>query len=317
MNIDLSTQRIAVTGGAGFLGQAVVRGLQKRGCASIGVPRSRDYDLRTESGVQRFYDDFRPDVVLHLAASVGGIGINARRPGSFFYDNAMMGLQLMEVGRRTGLSKFVAVGSVCAYPKFAAVPFQESELWSGYPEETNAPYGIAKKMMLVQQQGYRAEFGFNAVHLVMVNLYGPGDDFSFETSHAIPAIMRRCIEAKSEDQASITLWGDGSPTREFLYVNDAAEALLLAAECYNEDEPVNIGTGQEISIRDVAERIKAVVGYAGTIEWDASKPNGQPRRCLDVSRARDHFGFEAGTALDDGLRKTFEWYESSRLVTAV
>ncbi len=308
MAIDLTTKRIAVTGGEGFLGRTVVARLQADGCARIGVPRHRDFDLRTEIGVGRFYDALRPEIVIHLAAAVGGIGANQRRPGEFFYDNAIMGTQLIEFGRRAGIEKFVSIGTVCSYPKFTPVPFREQELWNGYPEETNAPYGIAKKMMLVQSQAYRQQYGFNAIHLIMVNLYGPGDDFSLDTSHAVAAILRKCVEARDARQPHLTLWGDGSPTREFLYVQDAADGIIKATRQYDGAEPVNLGAGREISIRDLAGRIAAITGYEGEIRWDTSRPNGQPRRGLDTSRAKECFGFEAQTKLDDGLRAAYEWY---------
>ena len=308
MAIDLTTKRIAVTGGEGFLGRAVVARLQADGCSRIDIARRRDFDLRTEFGVGRFYDELRPEVVIHLAAAVGGIGANLQRPGEFFYDNAVMGTQLIEFGRRAGIEKFVSIGTVCSYPKFTPVPFREDDLWNGYPEETNAPYGLAKKMMLVQSQAYRRQYGFNAIHLIMVNLYGPGDDFSPDTSHAVAAILRKCVEARETGQSSITLWGDGSPTREFLYVEDAADGIIKAAQRYDDAEPVNLGAGREIAIRDLAARIAAITGFDGEIRWDTSRPNGQPRRGLDTTRAKECFGFEAHTTLDDGLRAAYEWY---------
>ncbi len=308
MVIDLTSKRIAVTGGEGFLGRAVVARLQADGCSHVDVVRRCDFDLRTEAGVGSFYDKLRPEIVIHLAATVGGIGANQQRPGEFFYDNAIMGTQLIEFGRRAGIEKFVSIGTVCSYPKFTPVPFREEELWNGYPEETNAPYGIAKKMMLVQSQAYRQQYGFNAIHLIMVNLYGPGDNFSPDASHAVAAILRKCVEATEARQASLTLWGDGSPTREFLYVEDAADGIIKATRQYDGAEPVNLGAGREIAIRELAARIAAITGFEGEIRWDASRPNGQPRRSLDTSRAQRWFGFEARTSFDDGLQATYEWY---------
>jgi GDP-L-fucose synthase len=303
-----SKKNVVVTGGAGFLGSVVVAKLKERGCRDIFVPRSKEYDLRDRDAITRLYQQIRPQILIHLAAVVGGIGANRANPGKFYYDNAIMGLQLMEYARQFGVEKFVAVGTICAYPKFTPLPFKEDDLWNGYPEETNAPYGLAKKMMLVQAQAYRAQYGFNAIYLLPVNLYGPGDNFDLETSHVIPAIIRKCVEAKETRQQQITLWGDGSPTREFLYVEDAAEGLLLAAEHYNGDQPVNLGSGQEIKIRDLAGMIAAEVGFTGNIFWDTTKPNGQPRRCLDVSRATELFGFTAKSSLKEGLRSTISWY---------
>ncbi len=303
-------RRVTVTGGAGFLGSFVVEKLQQRGCRDIFVPRSWQYDLVEMDAVKRLYRDTRPDIVLHLAARVGGIGANRTNAGKFFYENAMMGIQLMEQARLGGLEKFVALGTVCAYPKFAPVPFKEEALWDGYPEETNAPYGLAKKMILVQAQAYRQQYGFNSIYLLPVNLYGPRDNFNLETSHVIPALIRKCLEAKECGEPEIICWGDGSPTREFLYVEDCAEAILLATERYNECEAVNIGTGQEISIRDLIKLIAQLTEYHGRIVWDTTKPNGQPRRCLDTERARKLFGFSANTDLREGLRRTIEWYLS-------
>ena len=301
-------KRVTVTGGAGFLGCYVVEKLRERGCREVFVPRSREYDLRKEPDVSRMYQDAQPDLVLHLAAKVGGIGANRAHPGSFFYDNLMMGVQLMEHARSCAVEKFVAIGTICAYPKFTPVPFREDDLWEGYPEETNAPYGLAKKMLLVQAQAYRQEYGFNAIHLLPVNLYGPRDNFDLETSHVIPALIRKFVEANERGESQVRLWGDGSPTREFLYVEDAAEGILLAAERYNGSQPVNLGSGMEISICDLADQIRGLVGYDGEIVWDTSKPNGQPRRGLDVSRARMAFGFEAQILFAEGLRKTLDWY---------
>jgi GDP-L-fucose synthase len=305
-------KKVIVTGGAGFLGSFVVKKLKDRGCRHVFVPRSADYDLRDRDAILRIYREVRPQLVIHLAAVVGGIGANRANPGKFFYDNALMGLQLMEYARQFDVKKFVAVGTVCAYPKFTPLPFKEENLWNGYPEETNAPYGLAKKMMLVQAQAYRAQYGFNAIYLLPVNLYGPRDNFDLETSHVIPAIIRKCIEAKEAGLREIILWGDGSPTREFLYVEDAAEGLLLAAERYNGEQPVNLGSGEEITIHDLAVMIADQVGFTGQIVWDTSQPNGQPRRCLDVSRAAKLFGFRAIYPLRHGIAKTLSWYQSER-----
>ena len=303
-----SGRRVVVTGGAGFLGSHVVEKLVQRGCRDVVVPRSREYDLRDRDAIIRLYRETRPQLVIHLAAIVGGIGANRASPGRFFYDNAVMGIDLLEYARQLGVEKFVAVGTVCAYPRSTPVPFRESDLWNGYPEETNAPYGLAKKMMLVQAQAYRQQYGFNAVYLLPVNLYGPRDNFDLETGHVIPSLIRKCVEAKAQNADHITLWGDGSPTREFLYVEDAAEGILLAAEHYDGAEPVNLGTGEEISIKDLAELIAAEVGFRGRIEWDTSKPNGQPRRCLDVTRASDLFGFRATQPFRAGMAKTIAWF---------
>lgn len=303
-------KRVAVTGGAGFLGSFVVAKLRDRGCQDIFVPRSREYDLVEMESVKRLYRDAHPDMVIHLAARVGGIGANRANPGKFFYDNLLMGTQLMEQGRLSGIEKFVAVGTVCSYPKFTPIPFREEHLWDGYPEETNAPYGLAKKMLLVQSQSYRAQYGFNSIFLLPVNLYGPGDNFDPEQSHVVPALIRKCLEAKESGSAEIVCWGDGTPTREFLYVEDCAEAIVLATEKYEGGEPVNIGAGREISIKELVEQIAAITGFQGHMIWDTSKPNGQPRRCLDTSRAREFFGFTAKTDFRDGLKKTIDWYLS-------
>jgi GDP-L-fucose synthase len=301
-------RRVVVTGGAGFLGSFVVERLRERGCREIFVPRSREYDLRDRDAIVSLYEKTRPEIVIHLAAVVGGIGANRANPGRFFYDNAIMGIQLMEYARRYGVEKFVALGTVCAYPKFTPVPFKERDLWNGYPEETNAPYGLAKKMLLVQAQAYRKQYGFNAIYLLPVNLYGPSDNFDLESSHVIPAMIRKCVEAKRVGAREIVLWGDGSPTREFLYVEDAALGILLAAERYDGEKPVNLGSGEEISIRDLAALIAQEVGFTGKIVWDSTKPNGQPRRGLDVTRAEDFFGFRASCPFREGIRRTVEWY---------
>lgn len=303
-------RRVMVTGGAGFLGSHVVEQLRARGCRQIFVPRRRDYDLVDASAVRRFFDDTRPDLIIHLAARVGGIGANRANPGIFFYENLMMGVQLMEEARRRGVRKFVAVGTVCAYPKFTPVPFREENLWDGYPEETNAPYGLAKKMLLVQAQAYRQQYGFNCIFLLPANLYGPGDHLDPELSHVIPALIRKCVEARERRETSIVVWGDGSPTREFLYVEDAAEAIVLAAEHYDGPEPVNVGSGMEISIKELVQLIAQLTGFEGEILWDTSRPNGQPRRCLDTSRAERYFGFRAYTPFEKGLRRTIAWYEA-------
>jgi GDP-L-fucose synthase len=305
-------KRVTVTGGAGFLGSFVVAELKVRGCENIFVPRSFEYDLVQMESVQRLYRDARPDIVIHLAARVGGIGANRENPGKFFYDNLLMGTQLIEGARLSNVKKLVAIGTVCAYPKFAAVPFREEDLWNGYPEETNAPYGLAKKMLLVQSQSYRAQYGFNSIFLVPVNLYGPRDNFDLQSSHVIPALIRKCIDARESGSGEIVCWGDGTPTREFLYVQDCAEAIVLAAEKYDQSDPVNIGTGKEISIKTLTELIAELTGFNGNIVWDKSKPNGQPRRCLDVSRAKDLFGFVAKTSFRSGLQKTIEWYLSEQ-----
>jgi GDP-L-fucose synthase len=305
-------KRVLVTGGAGFLGSFVVEKLRERGCQHVVVPRSKEYDLRDRDAIIRLYQEVQPHIVMHLAAVVGGIGANRENPGRFFYDNAIMGIQLLEYARQFGVEKFVATGTVCAYPKFTPTPFKEDDLWEGYPEETNAPYGLAKKMLLVQAQAYRMQYGFNAIYLLPVNLYGPRDNFDLETSHVIPALIRKCVEAKDAGYGEIVLWGDGSPTREFLYVEDAAAGLLLATERYDGDQPVNLGTGEEIAIRDLAQMIAAEVGFTGAIVWDSTKPNGQPRRCLDVSRAKQLFDFHAVQRLREGISQTVAWFQAHR-----
>ncbi len=305
-------RRVVVTGGAGFLGGYVTEGLRKRGCRNILVPKIEDYDLVRMEDIIRMYEDMKPDIVLHLAAVVGGIGANREHPGEFFYKNLMMGVQLIEQGRLRGIKKFVAIGTVCAYPKHTPVPFKEEDLWGGYPEETNAPYGLAKKMLLVQSQAYRREYGFNSIFLLPVNLYGPGDNFEPQTSHVIPALIKKCVDAVENGQDYIECWGSGSVSREFIYAADAAEGILLATEKYNSPDPVNIGSGYEIRIRELAEKIAKLTGFDGEIWWDSSKPDGQPRRRLDVSRARECFGFEAKMPFDEGLRATIDWYRASR-----
>jgi len=310
--IDLRTKRICVTGGAGFLGTHLVEALRARGCEQIFVPRIEEFDLTTERDIIRMYKEARPEIVIHLAALVGGIGANREHPGSFYYKNLIMGAMLIEHARLEQVEKFVALGTICAYPKFTPVPFKEEDLWNGYPEETNAPYGIAKKGMLVQLQGYRQEYGMNGIFLLPVNLYGPRDNFDPRSSHVIPALIKKCVEARERGDEHIVCWGTGSATREFLYVADAAEGIVLATERYDGAEPVNLGAGFEISIRDLAELIARLTGFTGRIEWDTSKPDGQPRRCLETSRAERLFGFKARTGFEDGLRKTIAWYEDAR-----
>jgi GDP-L-fucose synthase len=303
-----TNRRVCVTGGAGFLGSFVVEELQRLGAKEIFVPHYEDYDLVKLSDIQRMLAKAQPEVIIHLAALAGGIGANRARPADFFYINLMMGVQLIHEAWKAGVEKFVAVGTICAYPKITPLPFKEENLWDGYPEETNAPYGLAKKMLLVQAQAYRQQYGFNAIYPLPVNLYGPRDNFHLETSHVIPALIRKCVHARNHGLPEIVLWGDGSPTREFLYVADAAHGLLLAAEHYNGSEPFNLGSGQEISIKDLALLIARLTGFEGRIIWDTSKPNGQPRRALDTSRAEQYFGFRAQTALEDGLQRTIDWY---------
>ncbi len=306
-------RRVCVTGGAGFLGSFIIEKLNQRGVQDIFIPKIQDYDLVQREAILRLLDDARPDIIIHLAAHVGGIGANREHPAEFFYDNLMMGVQLMHEAWKQGVSKFVAIGTVCAYPKFTPVPFKEDDLWLGYPEETNAPYGLAKKMLLVQAQAYREQYGFNAIYLLPVNLYGPRDNFDPRSSHVIPALIRRVIEAQEAGVDEVVVWGDGSPTREFIYAEDAAEGIVRATELYNGPEPVNIGSGNEISIKDLAELIGRLVGYQGRFVWDTSKPNGQPRRALDTSRAENYFGFRAQTNFEEGLRRTIDWYRQQQL----
>lgn len=318
-------KRVVVTGGAGFLGSFVVEKLEQRGCRDIVVPRSQDYDLVQMDAIKQLYRDARPDIVLHLAARVGGIGANQANPGKFFYDNLMMGTQLMEVGREVGVEKFVAIGTICAYPKFCPVPFKEEDIWNGYPEETNAPYGLAKKMLLTQSQAYRQQYGFNSIVLFPVNLYGPRDNFDLETSHVIPALIRKCIDSQFKQSTlgnkrdspnmalpTLSVWGTGAPTREFLYVEDAAEGILLASEKYNKSEPINLGAGFEIFIKDLVGLIIKLTGFGGKVEWDSSRPDGQPRRMLSTSKAEEEFGFKAQMTLEEGIRKTIDWYRQKR-----
>jgi GDP-L-fucose synthase len=305
-------KRICVTGGAGFLGSFVTQALERRGANYIFIPTIEEFDLVKPADILRMLDTNRPDIIIHLAALAGGIGANRARPADFFYVNLMIGVQLMHEAWKRGVSKFVAIGTVCAYPKFTPVPFEEKNLWDGYPEETNAPYGLAKKMLLVQAQAYRQQYDFNAIYLLPVNLYGPGDNFNLETSHVIPALIRKCIEAQERGDKEVVLWGDGSPTREFLYAGDAADGILTATEFYNAPDPVNIGSGNEISIKDLAMLIARLTGFGGRLVWDTSKPNGQPRRGLDTSRAAEYFGWRAKVPFEDGLRQTIEWYRQNR-----
>lgn len=306
------TRSILVTGGAGFLGSYVVNRLERLEARQVFVPRKRDTDLTQREAIERLLADTQPNLVLHLAAKAGGIGANRARPAEFFYENLIMGTQLLHAAWRHGVEKFVSIGTVCSYPKFAQVPFKEGQIWEGYPEETNAPYGLAKKMLMVQSQAYRQQYGFNSVNLIPVNLYGPRDNFDLETSHVIPALIRKLLEAKGRGDQTVVLWGDGSPTREFLYAPDAAVGIVLGAQYLETSDPVNLGSGQEIRIRDLAELIGKLTGFDGQFEWDLSKPNGQPRRALDTSKARELFGFEAETTLEDGLRQTLDWYLASR-----
>ncbi|OGP10848.1 MAG: GDP-fucose synthetase [Deltaproteobacteria bacterium RIFCSPLOWO2_12_FULL_43_16] len=305
-------RRVTVTGGSGFLGSFVVEKLKQRGCKDIFIPKSEDYDLIENEACKRLYKDAKPDVVIHLAARVGGIGANRENPGKFFYENLMMGVQMMEQGRLFGLGKFVALGTICAYPKFTPVPFKEEDLWDGYPEETNAPYGLAKKMLLVQSQAYRMQYGFNSIYLLPVNLYGPRDNFDPKSSHVIPALIKKCVDAMEKDEPSITVWGTGKATREFLYVEDCAEGIVLASEKYDKSEPINLGAGFEISIKELVTLIVGITGFKGDIVWDSTKPDGQPRRSLDTSKAKAEFGFEAKTGFEEGVKRTIDWYGKSR-----
>ncbi|HWR51700.1 MAG TPA: GDP-L-fucose synthase [Bryobacteraceae bacterium] len=315
-SMTLSTKRILVTGGAGFLGSHLVAQLQARGCTGVFVPRIEDYDLTRQPDIDRLFTEQRPEVVIHLAAVVGGIGANRANPGSFFYANAIMGIQLIEACRRYGVEKTVVLGTICAYPKFTPIPFREQDLWNGYPEETNAPYGIAKKALLVQCQAYREQYGMNAVFLLPVNLYGPRDNFDPVSSHVIPALIRKCVEAVEQGREEIVCWGTGTPTREFLYVEDAAAGIIAATERYDKPEPVNLGSGREISIRDLTQKIATLTGFGGRIVWDATQPDGQPRRCLDISRAEREFAWRARTSFEEGLKNTIDWYVAARAAAA-
>ncbi len=312
MTLNLAEKRVVVTGGAGFLGSFVTEGLKARGVADPFVVRSAEYDLRRREDIRRLFDDAKPDVVIHLAAVVGGIGANKDNPGKFFYDNMIMGLELIEQARIAGLEKFVTIGTVCAYPKFTPVPFREDAIWDGYPEETNAPYGVAKKALLVQGQAYRAQYGLNVIYLLPVNLYGPRDNFDLYSSHVIPALIRKCVTARETGAPCVEVWGDGSPSREFIHARDAAEGILSATERYDSPEPVNLGSGHEITIRDLVLKIKRLTGYEGDVVWQKDKPNGQPRRCLDTSRALETFGFKAQISLDEGIAETIAWWESAK-----
>lgn len=310
--MDLANKRIMITGGTGFLGRYVVEELKKAGATHIFVPRHRDYDLTQMSDVVKVLADSRPEVVIHLAAKVGGIGINREKPGEFFYDNLMMGAQLMEQARQRGVEKFVSIGTICAYPKFTPIPFQEDNLWDGYPEETNAPYGLAKKMLLVQGQAYREQYGFNAIYLLPVNLYGPGDNFDPASSHVIPALIKKCVDATERGDQQIVAWGSGRASREFLYVADAARAIVQATQNYSKPEPVNLGSHMEITIKELLTLIVELTGFQGEVVWDTTKPDGQPRRKLDTSRAKAEFGFQAQTDFREGLRQTIDWYLAHR-----
>ena len=313
----LDNKRIVVSGGAGFLGSFVVEKLRELGCKDIFIPRSKNYNLVEMEAIKRLYKDTKPDIVIHLAANVGGIGANRNNPGKFFYENLMMGVQMMEQGRLSEIEKFVTIATICSYPKFTPAPFKEEDLWNGYPEETNAAYGLAKKMLLVQSQAYRQQYGFNSICLFPVNLYGPKDNFDLETSHVIPALVKKCLDALKAGKNQIEVWGTGKPTREFLYVEDCAEAIIQAAEKYNRSEPVNIGTGFEISIKDLVGLICRLTGFEGKIIWDNTKPDGQPRRCLDTRRAFKEFGFKAKTDFENGLYRTIEWYKETYLYSNV
>ena len=314
--LDLRGKRVVVTGGGGFLGSFVVDRLRERGCENVMVPRKREFDLTTTDGVEKMFAAFRPEVIFHLAAVVGGIGANKDNPGSFFYQNAIMGIHLIEAARVHGVEKIIVVGSICSYPKFTPVPFKEEDLWNGYPEETNAPYGVAKKSLLVMCQAYRQQYGTNAIFLMPVNLYGPRDNFDLESSHVIPALIRKAVEARDRGVNELVCWGDGSPTREFLYVEDAAEGLITGAESYNGEDPVNLGSGFEVSIKDLTEKITRLSGFHGSLTWDTTRPNGQPQRMLDTTRAASSFGFRAKMNLEDGLAKTIAWYEKNPVSVA-
>lgn len=305
-------RKVCVTGGAGFLGSYIQETLRMRGADQIFIPRIEEYDLTSITDIRKMLNDSKPDLIIHLAALAGGIGANRARPAEFFYKNLMMGIPLMHEAWEKGVDKFVAIGTICAYPKFTPVPFKEENLWDGYPEETNAPYGLAKKMLLVQSQAYREQYGFNSIYLLPVNLYGPGDNFNLETSHVVPALIRKMIEAEEQGEKEVVLWGDGSPTREFFYAGDAARGIVLAAERYNSREPVNLGAGMEISIKDLAHLIAKLTGFSGEIIWDISKPNGQPRRAIDVSRAKEYFNFEAEMPFEEGVKKTISWFRENR-----
>jgi GDP-L-fucose synthase len=303
---------VVVTGGAGFLGHYVINSLKQRNCKSIYIPTIEEYDLRKPEDINRLYETAKPDVLIHLAAVVGGIGANRENPGKFFYDNAIMGIQLIEQARVFGLEKFVCIGTICAYPKFTPVPFKEDDLWNGYPEETNAPYGLAKKMLLVQLQAYREQYGMNGIFLLPVNLYGPGDNFNPNSSHVIPALIKKCVDAEREGRDSVEVWGTGNASREFIYAEDAAEGIVLATEKYDKPEPVNIGAGFEIKIKDLVDLIVKLTGFKGKVVWDATQPDGQPRRMLDTSRAEKEFGFKAQVSFEEGLKRTIAWYISKR-----
>ena len=315
MNLNLKEKKIVVTGGGGFLGRFVVEKLKEKGCDNIFVPRCKEYDLVEKENARKLYRDTQPNIVIHLASVVGGIGANRENPGRFFYDNLMMGAQLIEEGRNYGIEKFVCIGTICAYPKFAPIPFREEDLWNGYPEETNAPYGIAKKALLVQLQAYRQQYGFNGIYLLPVNLYGPFDNFDPKKSHVIPALIKKCFDAIEEGEEEIIVWGTGKATREFLYVEDCAEAIILAAERYDDSEPVNLGAGFEISIKDLVAKIIELTGFMGKVVWDTTKPDGQPRRMLDTSRAEKYFGFRAKTDFDEGLQRAIKWYKENVIKT--
>jgi GDP-L-fucose synthase len=312
-NNSWKNKRICVTGGAGFLGTHLIKNIKDRGATDIFVPKIEDYNLVEISDVKRMLDEAKPDLIIHLAAHVGGIGANREHPAEFFYDNLMMGVQLIHEAWKRNVEKFVAIGTVCAYPKFTPVPFREDDIWNGYPEETNAPYGLAKKMLLTQSQSYRQQYGYNSIFLIPVNLYGPGDNFRPESSHVIPALIKKCVEAVDHGDKEVVIWGDGSPTREFIYVEDAAEGIASAAEKYNGSDPVNIGSGNEISIKDLAELIARLTCFKGKLVWDKSKPNGQPRRGLDVSRAEKYFGFKANMTFEEGLHRTIDWYLKNKI----